>query len=118
EDIPDHMRTATIAAEDDNFYQHFGIDVFGIIRGVILKPLSGERAQGGSTITQQFIKNALFTPRQGVAPRTPWRKVKEAILAIELEWKYSKDDILTFYLNQIPSGSSAYGGETAAQTYY
>lgn len=118
EDIPDHVRTATIAAEDDNFYQHFGIDVFGIVRGVILKPLSGGRAQGGSTITQQFIKNALFTPRQGVAPRTPWRKVKEAILAIELEWKYSKDDILTFYLNQIPYGSSAYGVETAAQTYF
>lgn len=118
EDIPGYMRDATIVAEDDNFYQHFGIDITGIIRGVIIKPLSGERAQGGSTITQQFIKNALFTPRQGVAPRTPWRKVKEAILAIELEWKYSKDQILTFYLNQIPYGSSAYGVETAAQTYF
>ena len=118
EDIPGYVRDATIVAEDDNFYQHFGIDITGIIRGVVLKPLSGERAQGGSTITQQFIKNALFTPRQGVAPRTPWRKVKEAILAIELEWKYSKDEILTFYLNQIPYGSSAYGVETAARTYF
>jgi len=118
DDIPGYVRDATIVAEDDNFYQHFGIDVTGIIRGVVLKPLSGERAQGGSTITQQFIKNALFTPRQGVAPRSPWRKVKEAILAIELEWKYSKDDILTFYLNQIPYGSSAYGVETASQTYF
>ena len=104
---------ATIATEDDQFYDHHGLDFNGIIRGVILKPLSGQRAQGGSTITQQLIKNAILTPE-----RTIRRKVKEAVLALELEQRFSKDQILEMYLNDIPYGSLAYGAEAAANTFF
>jgi 1A family penicillin-binding protein len=104
---------ATLAAEDDQFYEHYGLDIFGILRGVILKPLTGQRAQGGSTITQQLIKNAILTPE-----RTIQRKVKEAVLALELEQRFNKDEILAMYLNDIPYGSQAYGAESAAQTFF
>lgn len=104
---------ATLAAEDDQFYQHHGIVVTGILRGLILKPLSGQRAQGGSTITQQLIKNSILSPE-----RTIQRKVKEAVLAIELEQRFSKDQILEMYLNAIPYGSRAYGIEAAAQLFF
>lgn len=112
-DIATHLRSATLAAEDDQFYQHHGIDLFGIARGVILKPLSGQRTQGGSTITQQLIKNSILT-----SERTLRRKVKEVVLALELEQRFSKDEILTMYLNEIPYGSRAYGVEAAAQTFF
>ena len=104
---------ATIATEDDQFYEHHGIDFSGIFRGVILKPLSGQRAQGGSTITQQLIKNSILTPE-----RTLRRKVKEWVLALELEQRFEKDEILSMYLNAIPYGSRAYGIEAAAQTFF
>lgn len=107
------IRQATLAAEDDQFYEHHGLDFFGIVRGVVLKPLSGQRAQGGSTITQQLIKNSILTPE-----RTLRRKVKEAVLAIELEQRFTKDEILAMYLNQIPYGSQAYGVQTAAQSFF
>ena len=113
EEIPQYVKDATIIAEDDQFYHHFGLDFKGIIRA-FLANLRGKRvAQGGSTITQQFIKNAILTPE-----RTFTRKIKEAILAIEIELKYSKDEILNFYLNQVPYGSSTYGIEAAAQTFF
>lgn len=111
--ISSHIRDATIAAEDDQFYQHHGLDFSGIIRGVILKPLSGQRVQGGSTITQQLIKNSILTPE-----RTFQRKAKEAVLALELEQRFSKDQILEMYLNEIPYGSQAYGVEAASQTLF
>ncbi len=104
---------ATLAAEDDKFYEHNGIALSGILRGIILKPLSGQRAQGGSTITQQLIKNSILSPE-----RTIQRKVKEAVLAIELEQRFNKDQILEMYLNTIPYGSRSLGVEAAAQTFF
>ncbi len=111
--ISPYIIKATITAEDDQFYKHHGIDLQGIARGVILKPLSGRRAQGGSTITQQLIKNSILTPE-----RTVRRKIKEAVLAIELEQRFSKDEILEMYLNEIPYGSQSYGVQAAAQALY
>lgn len=104
---------ATLAAEDDQFYKHHGLDFTGLLRGVILKPLSGQRAQGGSTITQQLIKNSILTPE-----RTIRRKVKEAVLALELEQRFTKNQILAMYLNDIPYGSLAYGVEAASQRFF
>ncbi len=113
EEIPQYMKDATIVIEDDNFYHHFGLDFKGILRAFWAN-IKGQRIlQGGSTITQQFIKNAILSPE-----RTLTRKIKEAILAIELEIKYSKDQILDFYLNQVPYGSNAYGVEAAATTFF
>jgi 1A family penicillin-binding protein len=111
--ISKHLINATVTAEDDQFFEHHGIDLKGIVRGVILKPLSGSRAQGGSTITQQLIKNSILTPE-----RTIRRKVKEAVLAMELEQRLSKEEILAMYLNEIPYGSQSYGVEAASQTLF
>ncbi len=111
--ISSYVVQATLAAEDDKFYEHHGIAITGILRGVILKPLTGQRAQGGSTITQQLIKNSFLTPE-----RTASRKVKEIVLALELEQRFSKDEILEMYLNSIPYGSRTYGIEAAAQTFF
>ena len=113
QEIPQDIKNATIIAEDDQFYHHFGLDFKGIIRAFLANLRGKKVAQGGSTITQQFIKNAILTPE-----RTFSRKIKEAILAIEMELRYSKDEILNFYLNQVPYGSSAYGTEAAAQTFF
>jgi len=113
EEIPQYVKNATIISEDDDFYHHFGIDIKGILRSVIANFTNNRISQGGSTITQQFIKNAILT-----SERTYTRKIKEAILAIQMEMKYSKDEILNFYLNQVPYGSSAYGIEAAAQTFF
>ena len=113
QDIPQYMKDATIVAEDDSFYHHFGLDFKGIIRAFFSNLRGRKITQGGSTITQQFIKNAILSPE-----RTLTRKIKEAILAIEMEIKYSKDEILGFYLNQVPYGSNAYGVEAAAMTFF
>lgn len=110
------LKQATIAVEDAEFYSHHGFSVKGISRAVLgqlhLLPAS-EMAGGGSTITQQYIKNALLSNKQ-----TPDRKLRELILAIEVERIYSKDEILTGYLNEIPYGSNAYGIQAAARTYF
>lgn len=118
EEIPQFTKDATVAIEDNNFYHHFGLDIKGIIRSVfnniIGKTILGKKTSvGGSTITQQFIKNAILT-----SEKTYVRKIKEAILAIEMEMKYSKNEILGFYLNQVPYGSNTYGVEAAAQTFF
>jgi 1A family penicillin-binding protein len=113
DEIPDISKKATVAIEDKNFYSHHGIDFRGLIRGVIFRPLTGKGVQGGSTITQQYVKNALLSPKRSVI-----RKIKEVILSLELESIYSKDDILTLYLNEIPYGSNIYGIEAASQAYY
>jgi len=113
EEIPQQAKDATLVIEDDNFYHHFGLDWKGILRAAWANFRGQKIAQGGSTITQQFIKNAILTPE-----RTFTRKIKEAILAIEMEIKYSKDEIFDFYLNQVPYGSNAYGIEAAAQTFF
>jgi len=111
--ISKYLKDATVAIEDANFYHHFGLDFKGILRALWANIRGNQVSQGGSTITQQFIKNSFLTPE-----RTYSRKIKEAILSLELEAKYSKEEILGFYLNQIPFGSNAYGAEAAAQTFF
>jgi len=113
QDIPDNVKYATVALEDQDFYSHHGIKVTSIIRAALADVLKSRTAQGGSTITQQFVKNSILTPE-----RTFVRKIKEVILSIEIEQKFSKDEILTMYLNEIPYGSNAYGIESAAQTFF
>jgi membrane peptidoglycan carboxypeptidase len=111
--IPTNVKQATIAIEDKDFYKHGAYSIFGIGRaltGVILRDRS---KGGGSTITQQYVKNALLTDEYSLS-----RKIKELIMAIEIEQFYSKDDILKLYLNEIPYGSRAYGIQSAAQTYF
>lgn len=111
-DIPEHVRQATIALEDRDFYKHGGVSIRGLVRGVILDTLRG-RATGGSTITQQFIKNAILTSERRIS-----RKLKEIILAYELERKFSKDEILQLYFNEIPYGGTIYGIEAASQSFF
>lgn len=114
--VPDHVKFAFISAEDADFYTHQGIDVFAIVRAVIYQvrhKLVGGPQSGGSTITQQTAKTFLLTPE-----RTMSRKVKEMILAKRIEERFSKDEILSLYLNQIYFGNGAYGIEEAARTYY
>ena len=112
-DIPDVVKQATIAVEDANFYRHDGIDPRGVLRALITDIRRGEFRQGGSTITQQLVKKSFLGDE-----RTITRKFKEAILAIALEARFPKDQILAAYLNQIPYGSNAYGIEAAAETYF
>ena len=112
-DIPQIVKNATIVAEDAEFYNHSGINFRGILRAVLADIRDKKILEGGSSITQQLIKNAYLSPE-----RTFSRKIKELILAIALEKKYSKDEILNFYLNQIPYGSNSYGIEAAAQAYF
>jgi len=113
DEIPQLVKQATVATEDKNFYKHFGLDLRGILRAARYNLTHKGKIQGGSTLTQQYIKNALLSPE-----KTFSRKFKEAILAVELEILYSKDEILTMYLNEIPYGSNAYGIEAAANTFF
>lgn len=113
EEIPDHIRRATIAAEDDNFYNHKGIDPLGILRAAQKNITLGGLAQGGSTITQQLVRNTFLT-----RDKTIKRKFTEIVLAIKMERHYSKDDILDFYLNEVPYGSNAYGVQAASEVYF
>ena len=112
-----NIQNATIALEDDSFRSHHGVDFKGTLRSLI-NNLKGQSTQGGSTLTQQFIKNLLFTGEKGNAEKSYTRKIKELILSFELENRYSKDQILSFYLNQIPYGPSEYGIESASQYYF
>src|SRR3989344_6614352 len=111
--ISDYTKKATIASEDNNFYQHRGLDIKGIIRAFIKNIREVEFSQGGSTITQQLIKKAFFTDEKIIS-----RKIKELILAIKIEREYDKDQILWMYLNQIPYGSNLYGIESASQAFF
>ncbi len=108
-----YIQKATIAVEDKNFYNHAGISITGLARSLIIDIIYREKRQGGSTITQQFIKNAVLTREKSI-----WRKIKEVILAVEMEARFSKDEILKLYLNEIPYGRNAYGIEAASQTYF
>ncbi len=111
--MPQQIKQAVIAAEDANFYQHFGLDIKGIVRAVLADLKMGNRAQGASTIPQQLIRSALLSRE-----KTLKRKFREAILALELSRRYPKDQILEWYLNQVPFGSNAYGVEAASQTFF
>ena len=113
EEIPDYVKQATIAAEDQGFYQHAAFDWRAMVRALLVNIIKGKIVQGGSTITQQLAKNAFLTPE-----RTFTRKIKELILAYWIEKLYSKDEILNLYLNQISYGANAYGIEAASQTYF
>ena len=113
EDISDTLIKAMLAIEDAGFYEHSGFDVKALIRAGLANFRGGKIVQGGSTITQQLIKNSLLT-----SERTLTRKIKELILSFEMERRYSKEEILSFYLNQIPFGSNAYGVEAAALTFF
>ncbi len=112
-DIPDHLKQAILMAEDANFYNQPAFDWQGIGRAIIADLRSGQLNQGGSTITQQLAKNLFLSPEKTIT-----RKIKELVLAIELESQYSKEEIFELYLNQIPFGSNAYGVEAASQTYF
>ncbi|MEX2054111.1 MAG: transglycosylase domain-containing protein [Candidatus Colwellbacteria bacterium] len=113
EEIPDVMRHATLSMEDNSFYEHGAFDWRGLTRAMFVNLVRGRVLQGGSTITQQLAKNTFLTPE-----RTITRKLREAVLAIKLEQKYSKDDILNLYLNQVPYGPTIYGLEGASQAYF
>lgn len=111
-EVPEHLRKATIAIEDKDFYFHKGFDLRGYLRA-IYNILVRHRLQGGSTLTQQLVKNVLLS-----SERTISRKVKEFILTLEIESRYSKDQILQMYLNEAPYGGTAWGVEEAARTYF
>ncbi|HZK51642.1 MAG TPA: transglycosylase domain-containing protein [Actinomycetota bacterium] len=109
-----HIGEAVVASEDRTFYRHNGISVRGMARAAWADLTSGEIQQGGSTITQQYIKQAVLED----PGRTVERKLKEAVLAVKLERRYSKDQILGFYLNTVYFGRGSYGIEAAARTYF
>lgn len=115
ENISYHIKNATIAIEDDKFYNHFGISLKGIIRAAINNLFQGDLlgGQGGSTITQQVIKNSILESEKRLT-----RKVKEAILAIKIERLLTKDEILSYYLNESPYGGTIYGVEEASQAFF
>jgi penicillin-binding protein 1C len=117
DNIPQCMKDATIAVEDKNFYSNPGIDLEGILRAFWIDVRGGETIAGGSTITQQAARNLLLSQDERYE-RTLRRKLRETILAWELTQKYSKNDILALYLNQVNYGGMAYGVEAAAQTYF
>src|ERR671919_216391 len=114
EEIAPSVKEAVVAIEDTRFYDHRGVDFQGIARAVYQDVLSGSASQGASTITQQFVKNALAAQ----ADRTVFQKLREAALAYHLERQWSKQKILTQYLNTVYFGNGAYGVESAARTYF
>lgn len=112
-EIPQKIQQAVIVTEDANFWKHFGLDIKSMVRALLADLKLKKPAQGASTISQQLIRSS-FLSRE----KTLKRKVREIILTIELERKYSKEEILEFYLNQVPFGSNAYGIEAASQTFF
>ena len=113
QDLPDHVKQAVIAIEDRRFYTHFGLDLRGIARAMVVNIRRGQFVQGGSTLTQQLAKNLFLTP-----DKTLNRKIREVYLALWLEYKLTKDEILTAYLNRVYFGSGAYGLSAAAERYF
>lgn len=111
--IPQTMINAFLAAEDDRFFDHPGVDYQGLLRAVINLAITGQKAQGGSTITMQLARNFFLTPE-----RTYTRKIKEIMLALRIEKEFSKQEILELYLNKIYLGQRAYGVGAAAEVYY
>src|SRR3989344_1007284 len=111
--ISDNVKHAVLASEDARFYQHGGIDIVSIIRSILVDLKLQSAKQGASTITQQLIRSVYLT-RQ----KTLERKIREIVLSIELERRYSKDQIFDWYLNKVPFGENAYGIESASQTYF
>jgi penicillin-binding protein 1A len=112
-DLPPYLPRAFVAIEDRRFYQHHGIDPLGLARAAVANVIRRGVSQGGSTLTQQLAKNLFLTQQ-----RTLWRKMQEAVLAVWLERKLGKAEILELYLNRVYFGSGAYGVEAAAQRYF
>jgi len=112
-ELPEHVTNAFIAIEDRRFRSHFGVDPWGTVRALFADIREGAFVQGGSTITQQLAKNLFLKPE-----RTIERKIEEAILAFYLESRYSKDEILTLYLNHVYFGAGVYGIEAAAEKFF
>lgn len=113
EDIPQYLIDGVIATEDTKFYEHHGVRPLSILRAVVYGVFTNKQIGGTSTLTQQLVKNAILTNK-----RSYIRKLKEVILSIRLEQKYTKDQILKIYFNEIPYGSTNYGVESAAQSYF
>jgi 1A family penicillin-binding protein len=111
--ISDNLKHAVLASEDARFYQHSGIDIEGIFRAILVDLKLQSASQGGSTITQQLMRSVYLTNQKSIS-----RKIREIVLSIELERRYSKDQIFDWYLNKIPFGENAYGAEAASQTYF
>ncbi len=119
DDLPIYVPQALMAVEDRRFYHHFGIDFFGMARAVYANYKAGRVVQGGSTITQQLAKNLLFN--QGtfqVSDRSIRRKILEALLSVQLEWHFTKDEIMTMYLNRVYLGGGTFGIEAASQRFF
>lgn len=112
-ELPKTLPEAVIATEDRRFYGHFGVDVLGLVRAALANIWAGRIVQGGSTISQQLAKNLFLTPE-----RTLKRKIQEVLLAFWLEYEYSKDEILSLYLNRVYFGAGTYGVEAASQKYF
>ena len=112
-ELPEHVVLAFVASEDDAFFEHQGLEYLAILRAAWVDLVSGEKKQGASTITMQTAKNLLLTPERRLR-----RKLKEMILARRIEQRFTKDEILTLYLNEIYFGSGAYGVAEAARTYF
>ncbi|QQS39170.1 penicillin-binding protein [Candidatus Woesebacteria bacterium] len=112
QEIPDNVINATLSIEDKDFYKHYGVSITGLGRAAY-KTIFKNKLEGGSTLTQQLVKNSLLTPE-----RTLRRKIRELALTFIVETIYSKDQILEIYLNQIPYGSTAYGIEASAELYF
>ena len=108
-----HLIGAVVATEDANFYSHFGVDFRGIARALLVNIKLRKPVQGGSTISQQLVRSSFLTME-----RSAKRKIREIILTLELERRYSKNQILEWYLNQVPFGINIYGAERASQTYF
>ncbi|MBS0373612.1 MAG: transglycosylase domain-containing protein, partial [Proteobacteria bacterium] len=113
EDVPKRVVNAFLAAEDDRFFSHGGIDAFGLTRALIVTAATGEARQGGSTITMQLARNMFLTPEKQLR-----RKLREIFLSFRIESEFSKQEILTLYLNKIFLGERAYGVAAAAEVYY
>ena len=111
-DLPDYVKNSTIAIEDKDFYKHGGFSLWAIFRSAVTDVVF-RRSAGGSTLTQQFVKNAILSNEKTII-----RKIKELILAYRIEQKFSKDEVLQMYLNEIPYGSTAYGVQAASQLYF
>ncbi|MCC6347557.1 MAG: transglycosylase domain-containing protein, partial [Nitrospirales bacterium] len=111
--IPDRVKKAFIAIEDQRFYSHPGVDFIGILRAFYKDIMAQSIVEGGSTITQQLTKMLFLKPEKSIA-----RKIKETIIAAQIEKRYTKDEILGMYLNKAYFGARAYGVEAAAQTYF
>src|SRR3989344_8321296 len=111
-DTPKYLKDATVAIEDKNFYKHGGYDPTGMVRAFV-NILIHRKLQGGSTLTQQVVKNVLLTIERNIT-----RKLREFVLALQIERKYKKDEILAMYLNEVPYGGTAWGVQAAAETYF